>query len=136
MYWWLLGKEKMLKDDTAAIILDGVEIVQKVNNGVLKTRPSSKTNIFQQNNSESSNATCDRMQVFLRTNIYFIFIWVAYSWSSFSTCKTAKVAIADGHDYYSTWFPLTVIFLISEDKRVIKLTSRKSDINYIPTENT
>jgi hypothetical protein len=32
MYWWLLGKEKMLKDDTAAIILDGVEIVQKVNN--------------------------------------------------------------------------------------------------------
>jgi hypothetical protein len=29
-----------------------------------------------------------------------------------------------GHDYYSTWFPLTAIFLISEDKfRVIKLKS-------------
>jgi hypothetical protein len=45
----------------------------------MKTRPSQQntTNIFPRNNFERSNATSHTMQVFLTTNIYFIFIWVA-----------------------------------------------------------
>jgi hypothetical protein len=45
----------------------------------MKTRPSqqNKTNIFPRNNFDRSNATSHMMQVFLTTNIYFSFIWVA-----------------------------------------------------------
>jgi hypothetical protein len=48
----------------------------------MKTRPSQQklTNIFPRNNFERSNATSHMMQVFLITNIYFIFIWVVF-WS-------------------------------------------------------
>jgi hypothetical protein len=39
----------------------------------MKTRPSQQN----KTNFERSNATSHTMQVFLTTNIYFIFIWVA-----------------------------------------------------------
>jgi hypothetical protein len=63
-----------------------------VNKGVMKTRPSqqNKTNIFPRNNSERSNATSQSIQVFLRNNIYLIFITVAYdkffSLARFTSC--------------------------------------------------
>jgi hypothetical protein len=61
----------------------------------MKTRPSSKTNIetnfhlFYKNNAF-------RMTLLLLCNLC---LPSRLTWSSFSTCKTAKVAIADGQTF-------------------------------------
>jgi hypothetical protein len=87
----------LLKGDTAAIILDGVKIVQK----------KSIENKTEQQNKYRNSIIVTNFHLFYKNNAVRMTLLLLcnlclpcrLTWSSFSTFKTAKVAIADGQTF-------------------------------------
>jgi hypothetical protein len=96
----LLTVHHMVKGDTAAIILDAVKIVQK-------SKQRSIENKTEQQNKYWNSIIVTNFPLFYKNNAFRMTLLLLcnlclpsrLTWSSLPTCKTAKVAIADGQTF-------------------------------------